>query len=135
VSNPALALQTAMREALLAHAPLATLLQGQHVYDELPRGAAASLVVFGDCETRDYSTKDHKAHEHFVTISVRTNSRGRKLAQDIAGEIETVLDNAALTLAGHSLVSLRLIFWTVAREKNGDNYGAVLRFRAATETN
>lgn len=135
MTSPGIALQDAMRAALLAHQPLVTLLQGQHVYEEQPRGAKMSFVSLGDIETRDWSVADQKAHEHFVKLDVRTNQRSRKLAQDIAAAIETALDGAALTLAGHRLVNLRLIFWTVAREKNAETYGATLRFRAATEPN
>ena len=133
MSNPALALQAAMRAALLADAPLLLLLGGHHVYEELPRGASTSFVSFGDIETRDWSVADAKAHEHFVMLSIRTNSRSRQLAQNILSEIEAVLDNAALTLDGHRLVNLRVIFWSVARDKGGETYGANVRFRAATE--
>ncbi len=133
MSNPGLALQQAMRAALLAHAPLTVLLQGQHVFEELPRGVSASFVGFGDIETRDWSVADQKAHEHFVTLSVRTNSRSRKLAQDVLSEIETVLDSAALILDGHRLVNLRLTFWSVTRDKSGETFNATARFRAATE--
>ena len=99
----------------------------------MPRGAPPAYVAFDAIETRDWSTADQARHEHFVTLAVRTNSRGRKLAQDICDEIEAVLDGAALALAGHRLVNLRLVFWSVARDKNGETFGATLRFRAATE--
>lgn len=133
MSNPAHALMTAMREALLAHAPLTLLLGGAHVFEEVPRGANASLVSFGDCETRDWSTSTAKAHEHFVTLRVQTNARSRKLAQDLLAEIESVLDGAGLILDGHRLVNLRVIFWSVTRDRNSENFGAAIRFRAATE--
>jgi ribosomal protein S18 acetylase RimI-like enzyme len=133
VNSPALALQQAMRSALLAHAPLLVLLGGAHVHEEMPRGAPASYVVFEAIETRDWSVADAKAHEHFVTIAVRTNSRSRKLAQDVLAEIEAALDNRPLALDGHRLVNLRLTFWIVARDRHGENFGATLRFRAATE--
>lgn len=133
MSNPGLALQAAMRAALLAHAPLTLLLGGAHVHEEMPRGASTTYVSFGDIETRDWSTSDAKAHEHFVMLSIRTNIRSRQLAQNILDEIESVLDNVSLNLAGHRLVNLRIIFWSVAREKNGENFGATVRFRAATE--
>lgn len=133
MSNPAFALQEAMRAALLARAPLVALLSGHNVFDELPRGANAPYVAFGDIETRDWSVADKLAHEHFVTLLVRSNSRGRKLAQDIVAEIEACLDAANLTLVGHTLVNLRLVFWNVARDKNAETFGATLRFRAATE--
>lgn len=131
MSSPSLALQEAMRAALLAHAPLRLLLGGAHVHEELPRGARPPFVLFETIETRDWSVADQKAHEHFVALSVKTNSRSRRLAQQVLDEIETVLDGAALNPAGHRLVNLRLTFWSVTRQ--GETYGANLRFRAATE--
>lgn len=133
MSNPASALVTAMRNAMLARPALVALLQGQHVYEEKPRGAVTTFVAFETIETRDWSVKDQRAHEHFVTLAIETNSRSRKLAQDIVGEIEAALDNVGLTLAGHALVNLRLAFWAVTRAKNAETFNATLRFRAATE--
>jgi len=133
--NAALSLQQAMRAALLADGALTTLLGGAHVYDEAPRGAKAPLLVFENIETRDWSTSDAKAHEHFVQLQVATGERGRAQAQAICDRIEAVLDNAALTLTGHSLVNLRLVFWSVARTRSEQTFGATLRFRAATEPN
>jgi Protein of unknown function (DUF3168) len=131
MSSSAISLQVAMRDALLAHAPLLALLGGGHVFDELPRGSQEPYVAFAGIETRDWSVQDQKAHEHFISIDVKTKSRSRKFAQDIVNEIETILDNAALTLSGHALVNLRLTFWTVAR--SNEFFGAVMKFRAATE--
>jgi hypothetical protein len=131
--NSGLALQQAMRTALLASSPLTTLLGGQRIYDEIPRGEHTPYVAFEDIETRDWSVMDQKAHEHFVSIAVQTNQRSRNLAQSIVNEIEAALDNAALTLATHRLINLRLIFWNVSRRRSDGNFGATLRFRAATE--
>ena len=131
--NAALSLQRAMREALLADAPLATLLGGAHVFDEAPRGAKPPFVSFEQIETRDWSTGDAKAHEHFVQVLVTTAERGRAQAQAICDRIETVLDMGGLALDGHTLVNLRLVFWSVARNRNEQIFGAQLRFRAATE--
>jgi hypothetical protein len=131
VNNPAQALTLAMRSALLAHAPLIEALGGAHVHEERPRGSYAPIVMFEGIETRDWSTAEQKAHEHVVSMSVKTNSRSRALAQRILTEIEAVLDDAALSLAGHRLVNLRLVFWSVTRQ--GETFGASLRFRAATE--
>ncbi len=131
--NAALSLQQAMRNTLLNHAPLTTLLGGAHIFDELPRGEHPPYVAFTDIETRDWSVTDQKAHEHFITIEVATNERSRAAAQKIAQEIETALDMASLTLVGHRLINLRNIFWSVSRKKSTDNFGATLRFRAASE--
>ncbi|MCA0433498.1 MAG: DUF3168 domain-containing protein [Proteobacteria bacterium] len=130
--NAALSVQTAMRALLLADAPLLALLGGGHVFDEVPRGAKPPLVEFTAIETRDWSVMDQKAHEHMLQLAVATAERSRAAAQAICERIETVLDNAALTLEGHRLVNLRLVFWSVARSRD-QSFGATLRFRAATE--
>jgi hypothetical protein len=131
--SAALALQTAMRDALLANAPLKALLGGAHIYDEVPRGEPSLHVRFDSIETRDWSTATDKAHEHFVVIEVTTNERSRALAQAICSAIEVVLDQTTLTLTGHRLINLRVVFWSVGKLRNAQNYGATLRFRAATE--
>ena len=131
--NPAKSLQQAMRSALLARGALTTLLGGAHIFDEEPRGAKAPFVNFSAIETRDWSVADQKAHEHFVSLDVVTNSRSRSAAQAIANEIEMALDNASLTLVDHKLINLRVVFTNVTRTKASENFGAMLRYRAATE--
>ena len=131
--NAALALQQAMRNALLANTTLTTLLGGAHVFDEVPRGEPPLHVVFGAIETRDWSTSTQKAHEHFVSIDVVTNERARGRAQAICNAIETALDNTVLVLADHRLINLRSTFWNVSRAKATNTFNATLRFRAATE--
>ena len=133
MTSSATALQTAMRDRLLAHAPLLALLGGGHVFEEIPRGAEEPHVVFASAETRDWSVQGQKAHEHFIAIDVKTKSRSRKLAQDVVHEIEAALDDAVLALAGHVLINLRLAFWSLARDKSSENFSATMRFRAATE--
>jgi len=133
--NAALALQQAMRSALLAHAPLTALLDGAHVFDELPRGAKPPHVEFTAIETRDWSVIGQKAHEHICQLAVTTNERGRALAQAIVQEIETALDGATLTLVNHNLINLRLVFASVSRTRADMAFSATLRFRAATEPN
>lgn len=129
----ALALQRAMRAALAADPALTTLLGGPNVYGELPRAAPPNYVEFTAIDTRDWSTADAPGFEHFVALAVRTASRGPELAQQASAAVQAVLDGATLTLAGHRLVNLHVVFWSVA--KAGQSYGASLRFRAATEPN
>jgi hypothetical protein len=126
-------LQQAMGAALIDDAALTALLGGAHIFDEVPRGEPPLYVAFSGIETRDWSTATDKAHEHFITIEVMTNEKGRVLAQSICERIEAVLDQAALPLAGARLINLRLVFWSVSRAKPLQNFGASLRFRAATE--
>lgn len=131
--HPALALMDAMRAALLARPRLITLLQGPHVYSVKPHGATTSFVSSELVETRDWSVKDQKAHEHFVTLEVETNDRDRKLTQDIVAEIEAALDNANLTPAGHTLINVHMVFWIIYRDRESQCFHATVRFRAMTE--
>lgn len=131
--NPAVSLQQAIRTALLARTTLTSLLGGAHIFDEEPRGVKPPYITFTSIETRDWSVADQKAHEHFVSLEIMTNSRSRAAAHAISNEVELALDNAALTLTDHKLINLRVIFTTVMRTKSTENFGAVLRFRAATE--
>jgi len=131
VSSAGLALQEAMRGALVADATLTALLGGAYVFDEVPRGAPPAFVEFTALDTRDWSTATEPGLEHFVSVVVRSNSRGRRQAQEISSAVEAVLDGAAFAVPGYRLVNLKLVFWSVM--KNGQTYGASLRFRAATE--
>jgi Protein of unknown function (DUF3168) len=133
--NAALSLQQAMRAALIARSPLTALLGGAHIFDEVPRGANPPYVLFTGIETRDWSVADQKAHEHFVSLEIVTNSRSRGLAQSIAQEIETALDMMPIALVDHKLVNLRNIFINILRSVKTDNYVGTLPFRAATEPN
>ncbi len=133
MSDPAFALMEAMRARLLIHAPLISLLGGAHIHDEAPRGERQLYAAFKSIETRDWSTMDQKAHEHIVVIEVKTHARSRKLASAIVFEIDAALDNQQLTLNGQMLVNLRMIFWTVTRNRDAGTFGATVRFRAATE--
>lgn len=133
MSDPARALIEAMRLRLIGHAPLTALLGGAHVFDELPRGEPLPHIVFSACETRDWSVKDQKAHEHFVTLEAKTGARSRKLAQALVAEIDAALDSYPLALSGQLLVNLSLLFWTVTKDRASGGFSAVIRFRAATE--
>jgi len=131
VSSAGRELLEAMRAALLASDAVKAALGGAYVFDEVPRGAPPAYVEFTGLETRDWSTFGDGGLEHFVGLAVRSNSRSRKQAQEISAAVEQVLDGAALTLVRHRLVNLHMVFWSVV--KSGQNFGASLRFRAATE--
>lgn len=120
-----------MRARLAADAPLAALLGGPLIYDDVPQGTHKPYVTFGDIATRDWSTKDARGEEHFVTLTVWSGARGRKETYGIIAAIDAALDGAALALDGHRLVALATTFWTVVRDQ--EDYRGIVRLRAATE--
>jgi hypothetical protein len=135
MSLPAIALKTALRDALLADAPLAVLLGGPRIHDEVPRGQPAPFILFGDTVTRDASTNSGRAHETVLTLFALSNQGGQREAQAMAARIEAVLHDAALTLSGHRLVSLALLTSEARRERGNETTRATLKFRAYTEPN
>jgi hypothetical protein len=130
--SPALALQKAMRAALLAHAPLTAII-GTKLFDAAPQGTAPPYVVFERIETRDWSTKDQRGFEHMVTIHVWSKREGKREAYEIIAATDAALDNQALELDGHHLVSLSTIFWTALHTPDGQFHHGIMRLRATTE--
>ena len=88
--SAALALQTAMRDRLLAHAPLTALLGGPNVHDHAPQGGALPYVVFAEIETRDDGTQSWPLAEHAVTLHAWSKAEGVSQAQSILAEIDAV---------------------------------------------
>lgn len=127
-----LALQKAMRAALVAHAPLTAMI-GTKVFDAVPQGTEPPYVVFDRIETRDWSTKDKRGFEHMVTLHVWSGREGKAEAYQIIAALDEALDNQALALDGYHLVSLSSVFWTALRTPDGRFHHGILRLRATTE--
>jgi hypothetical protein len=131
--HAALPLRTAVRNALIADAPLLALLGGPRVHDEVPAATTFPFVALGDGEVRDWSTQDSAGEEHRLTLAAWSRQGGRREASLIAAAILQCLAGASLTLPGHTLVSLRFAEGAVTREGDGRTYAARIRLRALTE--
>jgi len=127
------ALRAAVHDALVSDAALGNLLGGPKVYDEPPRSAAFPYVTLGETRITDYSTGGEAGAEHQLTLHAWSRQGGHKEAHVIAGALLQALDDAPLTLAGHTLVNFRFAVADVRREADGRTYHALVRFRAVTE--
>ena len=132
-ASPVIALRKAVRAILLADGGLASALGGPAIFDEAPREANPPYVVYGDSQTRDWSTISDHGTEQFLVIDVWSLQRGMREALDIAARVTGLLDDQPLVLEGHHLVNFRLVAMETKREANGRFVRASLRFRAATE--
>ena len=132
-SDASWALQQAIFAALAGDATLTGLLGGARIYDEAPQDAAFPYVTLGTSRALDWSTGTESGAEHVVTIHVWSEGGGKKEALAIMEAVRAVLDDAALTLTGHSLVNLRHVFSEARRDVDGELVHGVLRFRAVTE--
>jgi len=129
----AAALRAAVHDALTADAALTTLLGGPKIYDEPPRAAALPYVTLGETRVADYSTGDGPGAEHQLTLHAWSRQGGHAQAHAVAGALLQALDDAALTLSGHTLVNFRFAVADIRREADGRTYHALVRFRAVTE--
>lgn len=127
------ALQKALHAQLSADAGLAALLGAPRIYDDVPRNPTFPYVTYGGSTVRDWSTGSDDGHEHIVTLHAWSRGAGRKPAHELLGALETALDQKALALDGHRLISLRHEFSDVRREADGETWHGVLRLRAITE--
>jgi hypothetical protein len=133
MASPGWVLQKAIYEALVANAALVALLGAPRVYDDVPRGAAFPYVTFGPSVVRDWSTGSEGGTEHLLTLHVWSQANGRRETHEVMGALREALHEAALTLAGHRLVSLRHEQSDARREADGETTLRIVRLRALVE--
>ncbi len=134
MTAPILALRAAILAAAQGDAELAGLMGGTvRIHDEPPRAAEPVYAVFGDTEARDWSTGSDRGHEQDAAIAVWAREGSARSALLAAERIAALLDGAALALAGHRLVNLRVAGIDVRREPGTGLARVTLRIRAVTE--
>ena len=127
------ALLAAIHARLAADAVLVALIGPDGIRDRiLPRPVLPGIVI-GEMETRDYSTSTEAGEEHRLVLEVWSEAAGRREAEGIAERVRVLLQDAALTLTGHVLVSLAHERTRTRRQANAKLFLAELRFRAVTE--
>jgi Protein of unknown function (DUF3168) len=127
------ALQKAVHVALTNATALTALMGGVRVFDDVPRNIPFPYITHGESIVRDWSTATDEGHEHSLSIHVWSQGAGRKQAHEILGLIERTLDQQALALDGHQLITLHHEHSEVRRESDGETWRGLLRLRATTE--
>ncbi len=133
MSTAAAALRAAIHDALVADSALAGVLGGAKIYDEPPRSVSFPYVTLGEARVTDFSTGTEPGEEHQLTLHAWSREGGHRQAHLIAGALLQALDDAPLTMSGHTLVNLRFSLADIRREADGRTYHAMVRFRAVTE--
>jgi hypothetical protein len=129
-----LAFQKAIYERLSSDAPLGALIAGR-IYDNVPGDTGFPYVTLGEAFVADWSTGDRAGAEHRLAFNAYSRGGGRAEAKAILGALDAALDDAALTLAGFTLVNLRFLDAETRREPDGQTWRGTIRFRAVTEPN
>jgi hypothetical protein len=134
MSSASFALQQAMYAALAGSAALKALIgDPPRLFDAVPRGFAFPYVVIGEDNEAAWNTADTSGSEHRLSIHAWSRAGGRKEAKLIADAIRAGLDDAALTLDGHHLVSLNFLSAAFGRDADGKTFRGRIDFRAVTE--
>ncbi len=134
MSAPILALRAAILAATQGDAALAGLMGGAaQIHDEAPRAAEPVYAVFGEASARDWSTGSDRGHAQDAAIVLWAREGSARSALLAAERIAALLDGAALTLAGHRLVSLRVAGIEAGRDGAANLARVTLRLAAVTE--
>ena len=127
------ALLVAIHARLAADPQLVAMIGPDGIRDRLLPRPVLPAIVIGEMETRDYSTATEAGEEHRLVLEVWSDAAGRREAGEIAERVRVLLQDAALSLAGHVLVSLTHERTRTRRQANAKLFAAELRFRAVTE--
>ena len=132
--SPILSLRAAILARAGADAELVALMGGAlRLYDEPPRAAEAVYAVFGEVTAQDWSTDLDRGHEQDLALVVWARAGSARTGLAAAERFAALLDGAALTLAGHRLVNLRVTAIAAARDERAGLARVTVRLRAVTE--
>ena len=130
MAGSANALQAAIYQRLTSDATLTGLIGAGSVFDRRATGKPMPYVVLSEIATSDAGPD---AEEHLVTIEAWSDADGHRQAQEIAARVKVLLQDAALSLGGFSLVSLMHRSTRTRREPKTKAHLAQMVWRAVTE--
>jgi hypothetical protein len=123
----------AIHAALAGDAGLIGLIGVDGIRDRLITGRKLPCVVIAELVSNDFSTSTEPGEEHFLTLQLWSDASGQRQAQQIAGTVRDLLQDADLSLSAHALVNLRHLSTKTRREPKTRLFLAEMRFRAVTE--
>lgn len=122
----------AIQARLAGDVGLAVLIGAGGMRDRRASGLDLPALVLGAVECRDHSTASEAGLEILLTLEA-WSAEGRREAEAIAETVRSLLDEAALALAGRALVSLRHRRTVSRREAKTGFFVAEMAFRAVVE--
>lgn len=127
-------LQQAVHAALSGDATLQGLLGvPARVFDHVPPGSGFPYLVLGEATSAPFDGKTEDGMTQTLTIHTWSRYRGLKETKEIMAAVAAVLDDASLTVAGHTLTLLRFEFGATFLDADGLTRHGVQRFRAVTQ--
>ena len=127
-------LQKAVHAALAADSTILALLGGAlRIFDDVPRGSPLPYITLASFTARDWATGTEPGSEVTFIIHAWSRGVGHKTAHLLADAVRVALHDQSLALTSHHVVNLRHDSSETRRERDGDTYRVVTRFRAVLE--
>lgn len=128
-------LQKVVVARLSADPAILAIIGAGRIFDRRITRAEPPYLVFGEAETRDFSTGDDDGggSEHRFEIEAWTKQNGRKQAVALADAVRAALHDRDLALEDATLINLRHERTVSRRVPKTGLHLARLRFRAVTE--
>lgn len=125
MAEPSLALQKSLLAALSG--------LSCEVYDGVPQNAAFPYVTLdGDLSTQVNALVERKS-EHYPTLTVWSQARGKEEVLRIIGEIDAAVDGASLTLDTGRAVHVKVESTSTRRDADNVTFGGTVTLRIITE--
>lgn len=128
--DPALGLQAAIVAALKTASPA---IAGGRVYDSVPPSATFPYIVVGTGQSLPNRADCYDGTESFIDIDVWSRAVGFPEAKGIADRIRAVLDDAALSVTGHTLELLSFQGSQFIRDPDGLTNRVNMSLRALSQ--
>lgn len=133
MTNSAGQLEDAIFDKLAADITLVNMLGGKRIYGSPPRNSALPYVTVATTFSRDWSTGTERGEEHRILVTVWTAIKKRDQQQALLARLDTLLNDAALTLTDHHLINLRVERQELRSNRRHHLLQGVLQLRATTE--
>lgn len=131
--NTAWELQKAVYAQLSGDATLLALVNG--IFDFVPQDTDFPYIIIKNPRVSDWSTKTTQGAKVDFEVEIFTRERGSKSCFEIIDRIDELLDDASLTVTGHTLVDLQTGSAQVTQQRDGLTYHGILRFNTTLEEN
>lgn len=134
MSDPALTLQKAIRDKLLASGDVVALV-GQRIYDRVPMDAVYPYISIGPAQTFADDAECIEGFEVFQQIDVWSQKPGFPEEKEIAGAVRSAIHRIDLSLDGFELIEIEHRVTRHMRDPDGLTSHAAIELRAMVETN
>lgn len=126
-------LQKALYAKLTADATLMALITG--VYDAVPTNTAFPYIVLGEAAVRDWSSTTTTGGAYSLTFRIFSRDGGKKQVLAIMERVHGLLHMGALSVTGHTSVSMRYESSETRLEDDGITTQGIMRVRVLLQAN